>query len=399
MNKLKNKFKIALFCLFTFISIQNASAKWNFSMNVGYGIGQYEKSIVAPIGTYLYKDGEDYFLALFGKEKFKINYLSDKDIAVSKEEIKYFKEINEGDRLLFSNMISTVILTGTMHTLPISISMYYEFYNKFRLGLGANISINYVKQLKITSAPFDGESLITYKDLVRKILIKKLNPDSIGGFKEAIKYMPESIMKNLDTFRDLLDPTEDSVEIEELNGIINEYKDKAVDTENSHSLEEYIPRNKINFTVDPFISLGFKFFENSNYSAIIDTQISPIVIMCNSLGNFYEIKTYTVPSMIGAYSMGLSIEKHISEYFTINYSIRYKRYNDLEPSKDALPIFNEKTYNISMQIGFSISAPEIERCPVNRCGMQIKHRHEGNRFRGENMFVGKNAMGVRLFTK
>lgn len=399
MDKIKSKFRLALICLMTFTNVQEIHAKWNFSLSSGYGVGQYEKTIVSPFGSYLYKDKDDYILSTFGKEKFKINWFYDLDIKIADNQVKGLKDINDADKIVFFNIMNKATLKSVVHTIPITASIYYEFWKKFRVGFGANISCNIFQTFLIDNPTVDDSFLNKYRTLVRKIMKKQLNSENIVTFRSTVKYMPKSYLKQLETAYALLDPVEDINDRAILRDTINGYSETELNKEDVNTMREYRPRFSTNFMVDPFILFGFKFIENVNYSGIIDVQVSPIIIVFNSLDNFYALKTYTLPLTLGAYSLGLTIEKHISEYYRFFGRLAYKTFNVQEVTKDIVSTYNEKNWNISLQFGVCFDSPEIERCPVDKCRIQAKHRHNSERFRGSNMFVGENARGEKLFTK
>lgn len=399
MDKIKSKFRLALICLITFTNVQEIHAKWNFSLSGGYGVGQYEKTIISPFGSYLYKDKDDYIFSTFGKEKFKINWFYDADIKISDNKVKDLKNIDDADKIVFFNILNKSTLKSFVHSIPITVSIYYEFWKKFRLGFGANISCNIFQTFLIDNPTIDDTYLNKYRTVVRKVMKKQLNSENFEKFESTVKYMPKSYLKQLQTASELLDPVEDKDDIDKLRGVIDGYSETELNKEDVDRMKEYSPRFSTNFMVDPFILLGFKFIENINYSAIIDVQVSPIIIVFNSLDNFYAIKTYTLPFTLGAYSLGLTVEKHISEYYRFFGRLAYKTFNFQDITKDIVSTSNEKNWNVSFQVGVCFDSPEIERCPVDKCRIQVKHRHNSERFRGSNMFVGENARGEKLFTK
>ena len=58
------------------------------------------------------------------------------------------------------------------------------------------------------------------------------------------------------------------------------------------------------------------------------------------------------------------------------------------------------SYNsLVLEMGFSMNCPELPRCTVTDCEINIKHRHGSEPYRGESMFIGRNKRSERLFKK
>ncbi len=54
---------------------------------------------------------------------------------------------------------------------------------------------------------------------------------------------------------------------------------------------------------------------------------------------------------------------------------------------------------VYLQLGLSLRCPEIPRCPIKSCDVEVKHKHRGKSYRGVSMFTGKDSKGERLYEK
>ena len=153
----------------------------------------------------------------------------------------------------------------------------------------------------------------------------------------------------------------------------------------------YSPPQKSPYSLRPFFILGFKFIDNSILSALIDAHLG-VDLMYSSTGG------KTRYAKLGAKSLGLTLEGHISPYFRLFGRLSY----DL--SDDAFQ-FDEKTVSTSecksvlLQFGFSLNYPEFRRCPVKGCKIERNHKHTEEVYRGTSIFTSRDAQGRRIYEK
>lgn len=392
--------KVVIFSLIMIISPHMTKAKANFSISAGYDLNKYQKKITTTFGSYIYRDDGEYFLSIRGKENFQVNWLYDINISITKP--KKQNNLDPEDLIGFYNAFNTVLLEGFIHSIPVTLTIYWEAFGKFRYGFGANISMNFIRNLNITSEPISKDIITKNMEFIKKILKNYLTEKNINEFKSILnEELPEEYFWQIEAIYEGLDDTLDKNEKEKLKEIMDEYsKNSTTRKKNTGgSLGEYIPLKKINYTIDPFILLGFKFVENTTMSALIDITISPMIITCNSLTNFYIIDLFSLPQMIGAYSLGLTLEKHVSEYYRLFCRLAYKTYDHLGIPKGGIPINHTENWSLGLQFGISFESPETERCVVDKCGIQVKHRHNSKTYRGSDMFTGEDFMGRKLFEK
>jgi hypothetical protein len=397
---MRNKIKLVIISLIMITSPHMVRARTNFSLSAGYDINKYKKSITTTFGSYLCREEGEYFLSILGKENLQVNWLYDIDICMPKG--KNTDTLSSDDFIGFYNILNSVIIEGYIHSVPITMTVYWEAFKKFRYGFGANINMNCMQKFDITNKPLSKNTVYKNMTFIRKILKTHLNDANIEKFRSNIaENLPEEYFWQIETIYGELDDVLDKNEKEKLKEIMDEYSKNSKDrsTKIEGYLNEYIPLKKINYTIDPFILLGFKFIENTTISALIDITISPLIITCNSLSNFYIITLLGPPQMVGAYSLGFTLEKHISEYYRCFFRLAYKTYDHLEMPKDVVPIYHTENWGLGFQFGISFENPEMERCIVDKCAIQVKHRHNNRSYRGSDIFTGEDLMGKKLFKK
>jgi len=156
-------------------------------------------------------------------------------------------------------------------------------------------------------------------------------------------------------------------------------------------LGPYIPSQKTHYHLRPFALLGYKFIENSAFSVLLDTNFG-----LDYLYSCVESK-FTDTFNLGAKSIGITLEGHISEYLRLFGRLSYERSDYLKKLvDDRLAIMIERE-SILFQLGFSINYPEIPRCPLDGCEIERKHKHGGQSYRGVSIFTHRDAQGRRIY--
>jgi hypothetical protein len=174
--------------------------------------------------------------------------------------------------------------------------------------------------------------------------------------------------------------------------LINQLKTLTPDKEHEFLGDYSDPLGK-HYILRPFALIGFKVLENSAYTVLINTQVS-FDFTYASLSD--RIATYR--SIFPPVGLGVTLEKHISEYASAFGKIMYDTKILAAPFVDKKGVLS-KSQVLCLQLGFSVSCPEIPRCPIEHCEVEVKHKHGGKPYRGVSMFTGKDAKGYRLYEK
>ena len=128
-----------------------------------------------------------------------------------------------------------------------------------------------------------------------------------------------------------------------------------------------------------FGTLGYRFYDFWSYSFAAEGQ-------AGILRGGGKVKGEPVPQSVydpevvqrGAFfNVGVSIEKNLSEYFRVivKPSFDYHYFNTALANGISIP-HRQQTFFI--QAGISINIPDIRRCPLPSCAIQLKHAHNGN---------------------
>ncbi|MFT7033540.1 MAG: hypothetical protein ACJA2S_002048 [Cyclobacteriaceae bacterium] len=140
-----------------------------------------------------------------------------------------------------------------------------------------------------------------------------------------------------------------------------------VPTEETESLgiRNYTPNFKSALYKRFWAELGYRFYDFWDYSFAGELQIGKF----NPGGNFNS-------GLIQRgmyYNFGISIEKNLSEYFRIIIKPSYdlKNYKIGVPGLDKLISHKQPTF--FLQVGISITFPEIPRSPIKSDRVQLKH--------------------------
>ncbi|MGF1637988.1 MAG: hypothetical protein ACFCUU_13005 [Cyclobacteriaceae bacterium] len=103
------------------------------------------------------------------------------------------------------------------------------------------------------------------------------------------------------------------------------------------------------------------------------------------------------------FNLGIPIEYEFSEYFWffIRPSYDFKNYSLPIPT---IPDATQTTIvhrnpGVYVQFGLRIKYPEIPRCPVKSCRVQLKHVHDGREFRGQPIWKKQNPKIGELYPK
>jgi len=118
---------------------------------------------------------------------------------------------------------------------------------------------------------------------------------------------------------------------------------------------------------------GVSFFRMDNYLLTGDVQVGNYKLKTNF--NQGEVKTSLY------FNLGITAEKELSEYFKIfiRPAYEFKSYNLTPPSSSQSIHFN--TNAMYLQIGFTYSIPELPRCFLRDCAVQINHAHGNKEYR------------------
>lgn len=104
------------------------------------------------------------------------------------------------------------------------------------------------------------------------------------------------------------------------------------------------------------------------------------------------------------FNLGIPIEYEFSEYFWlfIRPSYDFKNYLMQLPElpNGAVPAsIAHSNSGLYVNVGIRIKYPEIPRCPVKSCRVQLKHVHDGREFRGQPIWKKQNPKIGELYPK
>lgn len=182
----------------------------------------------------------------------------------------------------------------------------------------------------------------------------------------------------------------------ELGGSISIQLIKALNPDKQNpDIPKYIDSKGIHYDLKIFLMPGFKVLENSAYTLLLNTQLGMLFMYGDIIKDRDTINRAFIPMPIG---IGITLEKHISEYFSVFSRLLYENSNFTDKFA-ANSIVNLQQQTISLQFGVTINCPEIPRCPLPNCDVEVKHKHSNKSYRGVSIFKGKNSLGYRLYTK
>lgn len=236
---------------------------------------------------------------------------------------------------------------------------------------------------------FDGPYILMKSDTDTDLLPAKHT--AVGGvkFTGQGKTIPLVLSGYLDTWGKLRLGIGGALFINTLESLQFQKQEKS-----KQDLGNYIPVHQTHYRVRPFGIVGYKFMENVYLSMLLDVNIG-FDFAYAKLGDPKCIDRF----LKGVYNIGLTLEKHISEYFRIHGRLFYERSDTIDAlTKDKLGVVLERS-NISLQLGLSFNYAELPRCPVPNCKIELKHKHAGQHYRGVPIYRGKNLQGERLYKK
>jgi len=158
----------------------------------------------------------------------------------------------------------------------------------------------------------------------------------------------------------------------------------------------YTLSQKKHYQARPYLILGFKLIDNSAWSVLLNTNLGLDFTYSASAWKCLDV------SNLGAYNIGITIEKHISAYFRLSSKLLYEKSSSVnvlgkDEDKDVSVILEKQ--NVFFQFGFSFNCPEIPRCSLPSCRTERKHKHGGVSYRGSSIFATRDAQGRRLYLK
>lgn len=139
-------------------------------------------------------------------------------------------------------------------------------------------------------------------------------------------------------------------------------------------LTTYESTNSKYYSISPFVKFGYKFLEKDKLSALFDY----------SLGSNWMYDTnrkYQSADNQFAYSIGLTIERDISEYVKGFGRLSLNGLGDIR-ELDKKVVVSKEVGGIGLQFGVSLKYPETPRCSLPGCKIKGKHRHGGKTYRG-----------------
>ena len=167
---------------------------------------------------------------------------------------------------------------------------------------------------------------------------------------------------------------------------------EKLEPEEAHAdLGPYIPSQKTHYYLRPFVSLGYKFIENSTFSVLLDTNFG-----LDYLYSFVDPK-FIDAFNLGVKSIGITLESNISEYLRLFGRLSYEQSDYMRSlGQKKLALVLERK-SILFQLSFSINYPEIPRCSLDGCKIERKHRHGGQAYRGVSIFTHRDAQERKIY--
>lgn len=162
-------------------------------------------------------------------------------------------------------------------------------------------------------------------------------------------------------------------------------------------LGSYYDPEGIHYTTKLFLVMGYKLLENSAYSLLLNTQLSYDFLYANP---FKDASATSSNLWSPAVGIGLTAEKHISEYLSVFGKVMYEKVSFVNKMNKLLSsmVFSTRE-SLLLQIGVTINCTEIPRCPIPDCEIEVKHKHADTAYRGVPIDRGKNSLGYKLYKK
>ena len=129
-----------------------------------------------------------------------------------------------------------------------------------------------------------------------------------------------------------------------------------------------------------FGTIGYRFYDFWNFSFASELQFGR---MSGGKRTFENVQRNNF------YNFGIAIEQNLSEYFRviIKPSYGYHSFNTIGENSFNMPHLQQ---TFSIQAGISINIPDIRRCPLPACHIQLKHVHSGEELRGQPIHKHQN---------
>lgn len=123
-----------------------------------------------------------------------------------------------------------------------------------------------------------------------------------------------------------------------------------------------------------FAMAGVRYYTYRKMTYVVDAEVGLV-----KMGSGFET---LVPNRRLYFNLGFPIEYNFSEYLRVYVrpSLDFKRY---ELDLGGYSVLTHKQNAFNTQFGISFTFPELQRCPVPACHVQMKHVHQGYEFRGQ----------------
>lgn len=130
-------------------------------------------------------------------------------------------------------------------------------------------------------------------------------------------------------------------------------------------------------------TIGYKYFDSWQYSFAVEAQAGIIRGGARARGGDLPLPAYdySVVQRGAFFNLGVSMENNLSEYFRIvvKPSFDYHTFNTTLAGATGPDVeIPHRQMTFFVQAGVSINIPDIRRCPLPSCAIQLKHAHNGN---------------------
>ena len=161
--------------------------------------------------------------------------------------------------------------------------------------------------------------------------------------------------------------------------------DKLKPNAEQKQLGDYNTSQRTTYYKSYFGMLGFKVVDKPAYAIVADARIGEHFSYAKWRSKrFIEKSTF--------YNVGITAEKNISQYFRLFGRASYE-YQSLAKKIFQKGLLLLGRSDIYCQFGISLNWPELPRCKIRNCKIEIKHHHRGKGYRGVSMLKGKDALG------
>ena len=139
-----------------------------------------------------------------------------------------------------------------------------------------------------------------------------------------------------------------------------------------------------------FLALGGRVYSYYDYALVVDAQIGTLKLGKNFNTSVIKKGFY--------FNLGTSIEREFSEYFTafVRPSFEIKNFTTNLPEELSVP---HKQSAFFLNVGVYLKFPELSKCKIRNCQIQVNHTHGGGRnwrsrmhpfFKKQNPQYGEN---------